>query len=195
MIRHGTTVANEKNLYYGATDIGVSEKGKAELAELRIKGGYPDITGCTVYTSGMVRTAETLGILYPETEYDVNEDLREMNFGRFEMRAYEELREDPEYQIWITGDFMENICPDGESGNMHSERAVRAFWDIVHKTDGDVLIVSHSGTMAAIMHSLFPDEGENRWHWKCYGGTGYAIELDGVCVVGHFKIPKTDAEE
>ena len=190
LIRHGTTVANEQNLYYGATDIGISEKGRTELTELHEKGGYPDVSNCQVYTSGMVRTIQTLEILFPGTSYQVESGLREMNFGNFEMRSYDELKDDPEYQEWASGDYMANICPNGESGNMQSERAIKAFWDIMHRTDKDLLIVSHSGTVTAVMHSLFPSEGEHRWYWQCYGGNGYAVEFDGDKAVSHEKLPK-----
>ena len=39
LIRHGATAANEKRLYYGATDLSVSENGRKELEKLREKGG------------------------------------------------------------------------------------------------------------------------------------------------------------
>jgi len=189
LIRHGTTAANEKNLYYGATDIGVSQKGCEELTELRRIGGYPDVKNCIVYTSGMKRTADTLELLFPGTEYAVNSDFREMNFGKFEMRAYDELKSDPEYIEWITGDFMANVCPEGESGNAHAERAVKAFWEVFDDTEGDILIVSHSGTMTAVMESLFPKVAENRWHWSCHGGHGYEIVFEDNLPATYRKIP------
>ena len=190
LIRHGTTAANEERLYYGATDVSLSEKGTAELRELYEEGGYPDVKACTVFTSGMVRTKETLDILFPNTEFQIEPDFREMDFGKFEMRSYEELKDDPEYQEWITGDYMANSCPEGESGNNQCERAVRAFWRVLERTKGDVLIISHSGTVIGIMQSLFPDEGENRWYWQCCGGCGYAVEMDGEKAVSYVKIPK-----
>lgn len=190
LIRHGTTAANEERLYYGATDVSLSEKGIAELRELYEKGGYPDVKACTVFTSGMVRTKETLDILFPNSEFQVEHDFREMDFGKFEMHSYEELKDDPEYQEWITGDFMANACPNGESGNEQCKRAVEAFWNVLERTEGDVLIISHSGTVIGIMQSLFPNEGENRWYWQCYGGCGYAVEIDGKQAVSYVKIPK-----
>ena len=117
LIRHGTTEANERSLYYGATDVSLSEKGRAELYELSGKDGYPDAAKCTVFTRGMVRTTETLEILFPNTKYQTERDFREMDFGKFEMCSYEELKDDPEYQTWITGDFMVNACPGGEAKN------------------------------------------------------------------------------
>lgn len=190
LIRHGTTAANEQRLYYGATDIGISEKGRAELTELYKNGGYPDAQSCRVFTSGMRRTVETLEILFPNTDFEVNTGLREMDFGKFEMRSYEEMKTDPEYIAWIEGDFMENICPGGESGNLHAVRAVKAFWEVFDSTDEDIIIISHSGTMTSVMQLLFPDEKENRWQWSCYGGCGYALAMDGHKAVNYKTIPE-----
>ena len=189
LIRHGTTVANEHNLYYGATDISVSPKGCEELTELRKNGGYPDIKNCAVYTSGMKRTAETLELLFPGTEYSVHSGFREMNFGKFEMRSYDELKGDPEYIEWITGDFMANVCPEGESGNAQAERALKAFWEVFGSNEKDVMIVSHSGTITAVMESIFPNIAENRWYWRCYGGHGYEIDFENNTPMAFREIP------
>ena len=189
LIRHGATAANERRLYYGATDLPVSENGRKELEKLREKGGYPDISGFAVYTSGMKRTAETLDILYPETKYSVEPELSEMNFGKFEMRAYEELQYDPEYQKWIEGDYLKNVCPDGESACQHAERAVRGFNRVINEVTGNILMICHGGTIASVMMSLFPNEGEDRWYWDCPNGCGYAVEFDGLKPISYKKLP------
>ena len=168
MIRHGRTVANDRNLYYGATDLEVSPEGRAQLELLRRERTYPDISGCTVYTSGMKRTQETLEVLYPGVTAVPEPMVSEMNFGKFEMRSYEEMKSDPEYIAWITGDYLKNVCPEGESPEEHSRRAVEGFKKILSETQGDVMVIAHNGSMTAFMQYLFPDEGENRWYWNRY---------------------------
>ena len=37
-------------------------------------------------------------------------------FWHFEMRTYEELKQDAAYQRWICGNIEEHVCPNGESG-------------------------------------------------------------------------------
>ena len=192
LIRHGATEANERNLYYGATDLPLTDAGRAELEQLRLRGGYPDITGAAVYTSGMRRTEETLEILYPGTKHRTEPLLREMNFGRFEMRGYEELCSDPEYIEWISGSYLENVCPGGESSRQHEKRAAEAFGRIIEECPGNVLIVCHSGTITCIMMHLFPNEGENRYYWGCTNGGGYAVTMDGNRPVCYGKIPKIE---
>jgi alpha-ribazole phosphatase len=55
LIRHGKTLANEKRLYCGSTDLPLSEKGREEL-----NGIHYDIKNARFLTSGMKRTHETL---------------------------------------------------------------------------------------------------------------------------------------
>ena len=39
----------------------------------------------------------------------------------------------------------------------------------------NTVIVTHGGVIAAIMASLFPEEGKNRYQWQPKPGEGYAI--------------------
>ena len=101
-----------------------------------------------------------------------------MDFGRFEMRGYEELKDDPAYQDWITGDNEGKATPGGESGRAMEKRALEAFFDCFPPTR-DTVIVTHGGVIAAIMARLFPQEGKNRYEWQPRPGRGYAVTPDG----------------
>ena len=61
-----------------------------------------DIKNVRFLTSGMKRTNETLHILFGDVPYEEDPRFREVDFGIFEMRGYEELRNTPEYQAWLT---------------------------------------------------------------------------------------------
>ncbi len=60
LIRHSLTDANEKRLYYGSSDIPLSENGVRRVLEHAAAGGYPSIEGLDVVTSGMLRSEQTL---------------------------------------------------------------------------------------------------------------------------------------
>ncbi len=53
------------------------------------------------------------GVLFPDAELVVVEELKEMCFGSFEGRNYMEMEHDPEYLAWVEAD-CESPCPDGE---------------------------------------------------------------------------------
>ncbi len=166
LIRHGKTEANEKHLYCGSTDLPLSETGKVELQALSYAVG-----NATFITSGLMRTEETLQILFGNVVHSQNPAFREVDFGSFEMHSYEEQKNDPAYIAWITGDNDANIPPNGESGSQMKERVLAAFSQV----EDDTVIITHGGVIAAIMEHLFPQEGKNRYQWQPKPGYGYAI--------------------
>ena len=125
LIRHGKTEANEKHLYCGSTDLSLSVAGREELQNIRY-----DIKNVRFITSGMKRTNETLQMLFGDVPYEIEPRFREVNFGIFEMHSYDELKDNLEYQAWLTGDNEANIPPQGESGEQMKERVLEAFSEI-----------------------------------------------------------------
>ena len=163
LIRHGKTVANEQHRYCGSTDLPLSENGREELQGL-CYGIHPQ----RFLTSGMKRTNETLQILFGTVPFSTDSRFREVDFGDFEMKTYEELKDDPAYQRWLTGDNESNIPPHGESGVQMTRRVLEAFGSL---PDGTALI-THGGVIAAIMAELFPAEGKHRYQWQPQNGRG-----------------------
>ena len=100
LIRHGRTLANEQHLYCGSTDLPLSRAGREALAN------RPPIDVGTAHfiTSGMRRCNETLAILFGDVPYEVVRDFREIDFGAFEMKSYEMLKDEPAYQTWLSRD-------------------------------------------------------------------------------------------
>lgn len=166
LIRHGKTEANEKHLYCGSTDLSLSQAGRAELQRL-----HYGIKNAHFITSGMKRTEETLQILFGDVPHSRSNAFREVDFGSFEMHSYEELKNKPEYQAWISGDNEANIPPHGESGSQMKARVLTAFAEV----SDDTVIITHGGCIAAIMESLFPGEGKNRYEWQPKPGCGYML--------------------
>ena len=129
---------------------------------------------CRYYSSGMIRANETLELLFGVVPYEAEPGLREVDFGSFEMKSYEQLKEDPDYIAWITGDNMANTPPGGESGNAMTSRVTAAF-EAISARNEHAVIVTHGGVIAAIMASLFPEENKNRYQWQSANGGGYRL--------------------
>ena len=170
LIRHGKTRANEAHLYCGSTDLPLSEAGKAELVKL-----HYGVTPERFLTSGMRRTNETLRILFGDVPFTPVPEFREVDFGTFEMHSYEELRENADYQRWITGDNEKNVPPGGESGARMTARVTAAF-SALRQLPGDTVLVTHGGVIAAIMAFCFPEENKTRYQWQPAPGHGYVLE-------------------
>lgn len=85
LVRHGESLWNEKGLWTGWTDIGLSEKGKEEarLAGEKLKGLSIDIA----YTSILLRAKQTLDEIKSVLGIDVptfeDKALNERNYGVF----------------------------------------------------------------------------------------------------------------
>ncbi len=171
LIRHGKTFANENHLYCGSSDISLSENGKNELKMLK----YPVLENAVYITSGMKRTNETLQLLFGDVKFCTDENLKEIDFGDFELKSYEQLKTDDRYIKWISGDNNKNIAPNGESGSQMSKRVIKAFEKIADRNKNAV-VVTHGGVIAAIMAYLFPDEEKNMYQWQPKPGHGYIIE-------------------
>ena len=171
LIRHGRTEANEKWLYCGSTDLFLSEKGAEDL-----NGISYDVPADTLFiTSGMNRTEQTLQILFGDVAHKIDKRFREVDFGIFEMKSYESLKEQEDYQTWISGDNEKNVPPKGESGEQMKIRVLKGLED-VQKEERPVVVVCHGGVIAAIMEYLYPCENKNRYLWQPKPGHGYLIK-------------------
>lgn len=169
-IRHGKTAANQQHLYCGSTDIPLSAAGREELNALCYEPG----DGIYI-TSGMQRTNETLRCLFGDVPYREDTDFREIDFGIFEMKSYEQLKDDPCYQDWIRGDNNAKAPPGGESGEAMQKRVLAAF----SRLQDNSIVITHGGVIAAIMANLYPQEGKNRYQWQPEPGHGYRITQEG----------------
>jgi alpha-ribazole phosphatase len=186
LLRHGMTCANEEHLYCGRLDPPLSPKGRKALEA----GTNNCASGIweAFYTSGMKRAQETLRILFGEKaarEARVCTGLREMDFGIFEGKSYEELKDTPSYQAWISGSNEKNTCPGGGSGIQMREAAVASFEKILMEESAQrIVIVTHGGPMAAIMQALFPQEDKNRYEWQSDFGKGYLLQINTDSLTG-----------
>ena len=173
LIRHGRTAANDAHLYCGSTDLPLSPQGIRELKTLTY-----DLHPRRILTSGMLRTEQTLQLILGEVPHEINREFREIDFGDFEMKSYEQLKDDPDYQQWISGDNEANVPPHGESGLQMTTRVLNALKEVLDREE-DTLIVTHGGVIAAIMAAFFPEAGLSRYQWQPRPGRGYAIGEDG----------------
>ncbi len=172
LIRHGKTIANELGLYCGSTDLPLSDEGRKKLVELNY-----NISSVRFITSGMKRTEETLELLFGNIPHEQNKAFRELNFGRFEMKSYDDLKDDGDYQRWISGDNELNVAPDGESGAQLKKRVIEAF-EALYPLTCDTAIVTHGGVIALIMDRIFPEEKKSRYQWQPKPGHGYEIQAN-----------------
>lgn len=186
LLRHGMTNANERHLYCGSSDEPLSDRGRKELIALRKNAVYPDCAGFKKFTSGMRRTDETLRLLLDAAPDARLTGFREMDFGRFEMHSYDELKNDADYQAWITDDSGRTSTPGGES-TMEFHARVFAAADAL---DQDAVLICHGGVIAALMQRWFSHEDKNMYQWQPSFGCGYEVIFDSNGEYHFSKMPK-----
>ena len=176
LIRHGKTIANEKRLYCGQTDLPLSEKGADEIMLLKNEGTYP--AADMFFTSGLLRTEQIVDIIYGKVHKKAIPDISEYKFGVFEMKSYEELKEQEDYQAWITDETGDFQCPNGESKNQFNKRIVNGFNNILEEVrqieNCSAFVSCHGGTIACIMEYLYPNT-QNFYEWQPKPGRGYTL--------------------
>ena len=195
LIRHGKTLANERRLYCGHTDLPLSDTGVAELLELKNQGIYP-AKADAYFTSGLARTMQTLELIYGPVPKEALPRLAEYHFGSFEMKSHEELNPQAGYQKWIMDDSGQYPCPGGESRQDFKRRVAEVYDELLaransignrHGPTRSVLAVCHGGVIATIMEKLFPNR-HNFYEWQPAPGRGYTIADTPGGTVNYTKI-------
>ena len=173
-LRHGKTSANEKQLYYGQTDLPLSPGGADELRLLKKQNIYPRTD--LVFTSGLIRAEQTADIVCGNVHRSVVPELAELSFGLFEMKSHDELKDRDDYQAWVADETGEVECPHGESRSDFRRRVMLGFNTVLDETYRagveSSFIVCHSGVVAHIMERLFPGT-RSFYEWLPKPGRGY----------------------
>ena len=176
LIRHGLTEGNKDNNYIGITDESLSLNGIYALFDSISKEIYPRAN--KVYSSPMKRCVESAKMIYPKAEIIIKDDLKETNFGDFENKNYDQLKDDLNYQRWLASGGTFHI-PNGESREEFSERCEKCFEEIINQSLGEecVALIIHGGTIMAILDK-YSNPHKDFYNWQVKNGQGYIIEID-----------------
>lgn len=168
LLRHGLTQENIDKRYIGWYDAVLSEEGKHQL---RHYTGYPE--GDYFIISDLKRAIETMEIIYPNQPYEMSMRIRELSFGDFEGKTYEQLKDKPLYRQWIDQmDIMK--APNGESLTDLRQRVNRQLWDTLQlakeKGMSNVVFITHGGVIRHIL-SQYANVTIPFWEWKIPHGS------------------------
>jgi len=208
-IRHGKTELNEKHCYAGITDSPLSKNGRLGIIEKKNASIYTDSE--LVFVSPLKRCIETTSIIYPNEKQIVIDDFKEMDFGSFEGKCYEELKNNKYYRKWIDssrGASVEELkeiygddCSD-EFSNIDTvlpedrdefiKRVLRGFDKTLIKSKGKdkISIVAHGGTIMAIA-STYEKSDYYKYMVSCGDGIETEViytEENGNIEVSHFSV-------
>jgi broad specificity phosphatase PhoE len=134
LTRHGDTAWTDSSQRTGRTDLPMNERGEVRARQIGEK--LKKFTFTHVFTSPLMRAAKTCELAGFGPIAEVDADLVEWDYGRFEGRLTREIiNEWPGWELFRDG------CPDGESPQDVAGRADR-FIARVRQCDGDVVAFS-----------------------------------------------------
>lgn len=156
-IRHAESEANRDGHWNGRIDGPLSEEGEASLENLGRRLSEWDFDA--VISSPLSRATKTARSFADEVEID--EDLTEIDLGRWEGMLYSEVQE--RHGEELREAFESGTLPmggTGESIDQVYKRAVNAVDGLFDrmKADQRVAVVTHGGFMQSVLHRHFTGE-------------------------------------
>ena len=177
-IRHGDIADTLKGKYIGSTDVPLSEQGRQNLMSYDSKYIYPGTQ--VVFTSPLKRCTETARIIYPEIKPIVIDQLSECDFGDWENKSADELKDDPIFQKWLAGEKGVKP-PKGESGAEFTGRICGIFEQIVEglvKTGNtEAVIITHGGVIMTLL-AVYGIPRAKPFEWVMDNGFGYSVRVN-----------------
>ena len=156
LIRHTEPAEWAKGLCHGALDVPLSDDGEVHarrigdhLREVRIDAVYSSPLSRAVVTASAVASPHGL-------EPMLREDLREIDFGAFEGRTFDEIAAShPDlYAQWMSEPTSVRF-PGGEGYGDLSARATREITRIrCEHEGGSVSVVTHGGVIRAVLAAI-----------------------------------------
>jgi broad specificity phosphatase PhoE len=169
LVRHGATEWSVAGKHTGRTDVPLTDDGRRDADRLRerLAGHRFEL----VLSSPLARARETAERAGLGDGAQIDEDLREFDYGEYEGRTTPEIREErPGWSVWRDG------TPGGERPDDVGERADRVIARVL-EAGGDVAVFAHGHFLRVL---------GVRWIElpAAYGGN-LALSTGAVCELGY----------
>lgn len=196
LIRHGATRGNIERRYIGRTDEELCKEGEEALRQMAAAGKYPSCSDArVVFSSPMRRCVQSAKIIFPDIETSKIvkiDDLREMDFGSFEGKTYDELKADESYSRWLESGGKEG-APGGESVESFARRCVFGFFKMIEMARESlaerVVAFVHGGVIMAVMSFL---TGGEYYSFQVKNGEGFSFIVGGDSLEARLQKEKID---
>ncbi|MGQ8335687.1 alpha-ribazole phosphatase family protein [Sunxiuqinia sp. A32] len=156
-IRH-TSLAVRKDVCYGQTDVPLAKSYPFEKEAVRERLG--DANFQKVYASPLTRCKQLAVDLFQENQIVYDDRLKELNFGNWEMKSWDEIYEAENGKFWMDN-YLEVSCDGGESYREFRDRVASFLEELKSTSVSDVALVTHGGViliMKSILENTSIDE-------------------------------------
>ena len=190
MVRHAQSESNQAKFYAAATNVNITELGILQAEETA--AFLREYSIDRAYSSPMVRVIQTAKpiIRGRGLELELVPNLREIDGGVWEGLSYREIETCYHHERWLWyHDFINCICPGGDSVYQLYARVKSAFESIIEENWGKTVLVASHATPIRLMLTRFmglPIECSNDVPWPenasvtivdCYGNDRFDLVL------------------
>jgi broad specificity phosphatase PhoE len=191
LIRHGDLGEVCRGRYIGRTDVPLSEEGRRQASVL--SGELRHLKGAHLLCSPLIRTRETAEIALGAADAcDIDSDLREIDFGRWEGRGFAEIAASDPSAVdgWAALD-KDFTFPDGEGIGGFSHRIGLVAGRIAADPVETVVVFTHGGVIRFLIcrflgledrhYLLFDVWPGSLCELALEGGKGVLVRFNGLC--------------
>lgn len=187
LVRHGESEANVRHMLSGWMDVDLTERGRAELEEMRDSVDYPESEA--YFSSPLRRCIDTCHILFPFADPVISDAYKEINFRSLEGWVLSSKAEiDAYFSSWVE----DEPYLDEETISDTAVRGKKAILETVEKCEkegkGSATIVMHSGIMRSSLIALFGMDRREFLRLSVPNGLGYVMTFSGLVPVSYREI-------
>lgn len=150
-LRHGKIASAGR--YVGSTDVSLSKEGETQIATMRPY--FSENLYQSIYSSPLKRCVQTCESLNIEKRIFFDDRLREIDFGLWEGKSFDEIAttSPEEIEVWARGE-EDFAFPEGESVSSFRNR-ITSFCATLRTTDSPtILIIAHGGVIRHMICNL-----------------------------------------
>lgn len=182
LVRHGQSVGNEKQLFFGRSDHPLTQLGREQARQAADKLREVSFQRCV--SSDLVRAWDTALACVEGRGIEVEADpaLREQDMGGMEDLAFAQAQERYGELFTRMLDDWIHVDPPGGESVAHMIQRVGGCVDGIVRRGEDTLIVAHNGSLSLILrHFGLAEETElmdHKFNWFFRHGTYSCIRVE-----------------
>ena len=173
-VRHGETDFNKANLYFGHLDPELNETGINQILNTKetLKKIEDEID--IVFCSPLKRCSKSMELLELKNISKIfEESFKELSFGVFEGKTYEEIKEKYPNKIdEMRNNWKKFKAEKGESLEELLDRTIEKLEEIMIKYENKkILIIAHAGVIKVILSYFLYGNVDGYWKLKVDNGS------------------------
>ena len=179
LVRHGQSEGNVKNLWYGVSDLPLTQLGREQARQVGEK--LRDIPLAAAYASPLSRALDTARLALADRDVPLHivPDLREQDMGELETLSVAEIALlDPDYLSRLRGDWVHIVPKGGEPFDTGLAPRVAAALDAIVARGEDCILFAHNGPLRYAVTYLLGLPIENCPMFYLTQGCYTLIEID-----------------